>query len=35
MEIDGMEKVILKMEILNLKLIMTLEKEKNIINMIN
>ena len=33
MEKDGTEKFIISMEILNIKLMMELEKEKNLINM--
>jgi len=35
MEKSGMEKYTIKMEILNSKLIMEMEKEKNIINLVN
>ena len=35
MEKSGMEKDTIKMEILNSKLIMEMEKEKNIINLVN
>jgi len=35
MEIDGMEKNIIIMAILNFKLIMEIEKKKNIIIMVN